>query len=468
MDTCNWKNAEVNETSPEIHWACRALGGQRQGRRRIQSSVHRARQLQQRQNYLTLISKLSSYGWRRKWRSFSVLSGHDDRSSQSVTVAWWRKIQRSTWICPWKRPTSWDKNEDLVVVFAKIFYGHPSPDVLEERKVWKMGGTKYRHGKVLACREKALCVSTWTRNNVGKTDHGNHVEHSAGRNRLGRSTAIDRSSVLEMHAKGMQTLISRQPSLKPSCSKSSRRQVRLTTQFQTEEQLSSKKMLSVTWQVVEKSASRNTVKWQREMCLLLSRWQRFAKMITWFIPEDHDTTKELSVVCAQILREVACFVARFGRPDLLWLVNTVTRSFTKRHKAGDNNTAKVDQVHQSNQRLQAILSCGPWELEISNIWFVPWCFICRWLSRFTFNFRMCIVRIWITSVFSTFSAESELFRLERFTSGRFTSAPNCQNVLHFSGISASGSFRLIHLLAFVSSSQLDHVLANESQSLFLF
>ena len=88
MDACNWKNAKLTKLLQ------RYIGRvvlQRQGRRRIQSSVHRARQLQQRQDYLTLISKLSSYGWRRKWRSFRVLSGHDDRSSQIVTVAWWRR-----------------------------------------------------------------------------------------------------------------------------------------------------------------------------------------------------------------------------------------------------------------------------------------------------------------------------------------------------------------------------------------
>ena len=302
------------------------------------------------------------------------------------------------------------------------------------------------------------------------------MEHSAGRNRFVRSTANDRSSVLEMHAKGMQRLISRQPSLRPSCSKSSRRQVRLTTQFQTEEQLPSKKMLSVTWQVVEKSALRNSVKWQK-MFLLLSRWQRFAKMITWFYRKIMMPSRN-SLLYVLKFWEVACFLARIGRPDFRRLVNTVARSFTKRHEAGDNNIAKVDQAHQSNQRLQAILSCGPWELKIANIWFVPRCFICRWLSRFTLNFRMCIVCIWITSVFSTFMVvlkskpqfvkwvpSLNCFAWERFTNRRFTSTPNWRMCYIW-----AASARVVHSFSFTYWHLcLPHVLANNlNRSLFLF
>ena len=42
-------------------------------------------------------------------------------------------------------------------------------------------------------------------------------------------------------------------------------------------------------------------------------------------PEDYETTRELSAVCAQIVLRYL-YVARIGRPDLLRSVNTLARS----------------------------------------------------------------------------------------------------------------------------------------------
>ena len=51
-------------------------------------------------------------------------------------------------------------------------------------------------------------------------------------------------------------------------------------------------------------------------------------------PEDRETTRGLSAVCAQIVL-LCVYLARIGRPDLLWSGNTLARSATKWNEACD-------------------------------------------------------------------------------------------------------------------------------------
>ena len=57
-------------------------------------------------------------------------------------------------------------------------------------------------------------------------------------------------------------------------------------------------------------------------------------------PEEYETTGELPAVCAQ--RVLTClYLARIGRPDLLWFVNTLTRSVTTWNKACDKRLLRL-------------------------------------------------------------------------------------------------------------------------------
>ena len=90
MDLCHLKNAGFAETLPEIQGASCTPGRQRQRRSRIQSSFHAAKSFSVsdgRGKALGHYLKASWCGWRNKWRSFSVHSCQNDRSSQIVTIS---------------------------------------------------------------------------------------------------------------------------------------------------------------------------------------------------------------------------------------------------------------------------------------------------------------------------------------------------------------------------------------------
>ena len=116
------------KTPPEVQGASCAPGGQRQRRRRIQSSSRRA--------WCFSVSDgsgkvLAWYGWRNKWRNFSVHSSQNDRSSQIVTIA----ERRMSWNPPRQRPKDWDHIEDPVVPLERNLNVHHWPALSRERKV---------------------------------------------------------------------------------------------------------------------------------------------------------------------------------------------------------------------------------------------------------------------------------------------------------------------------------------------
>ena len=73
--------------------------------------------------------------------------------------------------------------------------------------------------------------------------------------------------------------------------------------------------------------------------------------------EDYETTGEFSAVCVQIVLKYL-YLARIGRPDLLWSVSTLARSVPTWNKACHQKVAKIDKLHQSDRTTQASLSCG--------------------------------------------------------------------------------------------------------------
>ena len=90
MDLCHLKDAERAKHLLFIQGASHAPGRERQGRRRIQSSIHRTRRTSFTDGSGKIVGhylEASWYGWRSKWRSFSVHSGQDYQSSLIVTIA---------------------------------------------------------------------------------------------------------------------------------------------------------------------------------------------------------------------------------------------------------------------------------------------------------------------------------------------------------------------------------------------
>ena len=92
-----------------------------------------------------------------------------------------------------------------------------------------------------------------------------------------------------------------------------------------------------------------------------------------FKEEETKSVGELSNTCSQIVLK-CLYLARIGRPDILWSVNKLARSTTKRTKACDKRLNRFDFTYSSYEWIQTILSCGKycWAMQIgtvSGFWF---------------------------------------------------------------------------------------------------
>ena len=56
--------------------------------------------------------------------------------------------------------------------------------------------------------------------------------------------------------------------------------------------------------------------------------------------EKNESVGELSTVCSQIVLK-CLYLARLGRPDILWSVNKLARAITKRTKVCDKRLERV-------------------------------------------------------------------------------------------------------------------------------
>ena len=76
-----------------------------------------------------------------------------------------------------------------------------------------------------------------------------------------------------------------------------------------------------------------------------------------FKEEEMKSVGELSQVCSQIVLK-CLYLARIGRPDILWSVNKLARSITKWTKACDKRLSRlISNIHHTCENKQYLL-CG--------------------------------------------------------------------------------------------------------------
>ena len=76
-----------------------------------------------------------------------------------------------------------------------------------------------------------------------------------------------------------------------------------------------------------------------------------------FKEEEMKSVGELSHVCSQIVLK-CLYLARIGRPDILWSVNKLARSITKWTKACDKRLNRLISYNQQTCEYKQYLSCG--------------------------------------------------------------------------------------------------------------
>ena len=93
-------------------------------------------------------------------------------------------------------------------------------------------------------------------------------------------------------------------------------------------------------------------------------WYNFRKIVHPSI-DDHQFSKddfetvgefELAAECAQVVLQ-CLYVARSGRPAVLWPVNTLTRAVTESSRACDNKIEQTPQLHKLICHIQTMLPC---------------------------------------------------------------------------------------------------------------
>ena len=96
----------------------------------------------------------------------------------------------------------------------------------------------------------------------------------------------------------------------------------------------------MTWLVMQRSVWNDIVSWQTRRLSNSTKYLLHASMTTTSKEEETKSVGELLNTCSQIVLK-CLYLARIGRPDILWSVNKLARSITKWTKACD----KRFQIH---------------------------------------------------------------------------------------------------------------------------
>ena len=113
----------------------------------------------------------------------------------------------------------------------------------------------------------------------------------------------------------------------------------------------------LTWKVTQRNV------WERYCELTNKTTQQLYKVATScmddhpFKEEENESAGEISTVCSQIV--VKClYLARIGRPDILWSVNKLARAVTKWTKSCDKRLERLTSyIHHTSENRQYCL-CG--------------------------------------------------------------------------------------------------------------
>ena len=106
-----------------------------------------------------------------------------------------------------------------------------------------------------------------------------------------------------------------------------------------------------------KNALSDTANWQTRKWSNCTKFQVLAWMTINSNQEELESVGEMSEVCSQIVLK-CLYLARIGRPDILWSVNMFARSVTKWTQARDRRLARLISYIPSHERFPTILSCG--------------------------------------------------------------------------------------------------------------
>ena len=253
----------------------------------------------------------------------------------------------------YKWPQSWSSMEDPVVLLERNLYGHPLAGLLWERQFEKIllkhGWEKIPNWECLFVhREKGLFLSVYVDDIrlAGKKRNLDPMWKLLNKEvDLGETTSFLDHVYLDC--------TQRQCEISKKYCGQLQNHFRIVN-FRGEEQRKyhSFKIFVflhglMTWRVMQRSVWNDIVSWQTR------RLNNPTKVSTPYIDDHHfkeeemKSVGELSHVCSQIVLK-CLYLARIGRPDILWSVNKFARSITKWTKACDKRLNRlISYIHHS-------------------------------------------------------------------------------------------------------------------------
>ena len=108
----------------------------------------------------------------------------------------------------------------------------------------------------------------------------------------------------------------------------------------------------MTWKVMRRNVWSDIVSWQTRLHNNSTKYLLHASMTTTLKRREMIYVGELPQVCSQIVLK-CLYLARIGRPDILWSVNKVARSITKWTKACDTRLNRlISYIHHTSEYKQ--------------------------------------------------------------------------------------------------------------------
>ena len=108
---------------------------------------------------------------------------------------------------------------------------------------------------------------------------------------------------------------------------------------------------TVVWMDLRKSALKDIVNWQTRRQISKTKVSTPCLDDHHFMKEELESVGELSKVCSQIVLK-CLYLARLGRPDILWTANKLARSVTKWTRACDRLARLISSIHHTNNYRQ--------------------------------------------------------------------------------------------------------------------
>ena len=235
-------------------------------------------------------------------------------------------------------------------------------------------------------------LRVWHQNGRKEAEFSSRVEEiDEGRWRYG-ANIISWSRLLMMHSAGMQTTRENNSTIQQWCLNP----IILLGQprkFQDGTNIAQKLQRGLTtWKDTLENAWNGIANWRTKR---RSSYTKFL-IFVWTIIKSKKKNSKIKVNCQKFALQTVLkclYLARIGRPDILWSLNKLARSVTKWTQSMQQTIGTINFLHSFHEWLPPVLSCGQCGSTLS-IAVISRCRLCRRSWRLKINIRRVFLHSW--------------------------------------------------------------------------